>query len=262
LRKVSLWQRFRLDGRRALVTGGSRGLGRVIATALAEAGAEVVIVGRDAATLTTARDELANGEAIVHALTGDVGTPVGAERLCEEALNRFARFDVLVNNVGGRRIATPTEELPLADWQRILDLNLTSALVCCQRLGRGMLQRGRGAIVNVGSIAAQVATRDIGGRAYETAKAALTMLTRALAADWAPRGVRVNALAPGVFETDPNKKWFGERPGFRERFLDMVPMGRLGDPAEIGPAAVFLASDAGSYVTGTVLVVDGGYTLW
>jgi NAD(P)-dependent dehydrogenase (short-subunit alcohol dehydrogenase family) len=259
---VSFWQRFRLDGRRALVTGGSRGLGRVIAAALAEAGAEVVLVGRDAATLTAARDELQTIGAVAHALQGDVGTPEGAERLSAEALNNFGGFDVLVNNVGGRRLATPTEDLPLADWQRILDLNLTSALVCCQRVGRGMLERGRGSIVNVGSIAAQVVTRDIGGRAYETAKAALTMLTRTLAADWAGRGVRVNALAPGVFETDPNKKWFGERPGFRERFLDMVPMGRLGDPAEIGPAAVFLASDAASYVTGAVLVVDGGYTLW
>jgi NAD(P)-dependent dehydrogenase (short-subunit alcohol dehydrogenase family) len=259
---VSLWQRFRLDGRRALVTGGSRGLGRVIAAALAEAGAEVVIAGRDAATLEHARQELAAAGAVVHALQGDVSTPDLAERLCAEALNKFTGFDVLVNNVGGRRIATPTEELPLADWQRILDLNLTSALVCCQRVGKGMLERRRGAVVNVGSIAAFVATRDIGGRGYETAKAALTMLTRTLAADWADRGVRVNALAPGVFETDPNKKWFGERPGFRERFLDMVPMGRLGDPAEVGPAAVFLASDAASYVTGAVLVVDGGYTLW
>lgn len=259
---MSLWQRFRLDGRRALVTGGSRGLGRVMAAALAEAGAEVVIVGRDANTLHAARDEIAALTDKIHGLVGDVGTPDGAERLCAEALNIFGGFDVLVNNVGGRRIATPTEELPLADWQRILDLNLTSALVCCQKIGQGMLERGRGAVVNVGSIAARVVTRDIGGRGYETAKAALTMLTRTLAADWAPRGVRVNALAPGVFLTDPNRKWFGERPGFRERFLDMVPMARLGDPAEIGPAAVFLASDAASYVTGAVLVIDGGYTLW
>jgi NAD(P)-dependent dehydrogenase (short-subunit alcohol dehydrogenase family) len=258
---VSLWQQFRLDGRRALVTGGSRGLGRVMAAALAEAGADVVLVGRDADSLRAAKDEFA-GPSRVYELVGDLGTPEGAERVCAEALNKFGGFDVLVNNVGGRRLATPTEDLPLADWQRIIDLNLTSALVCCQRVGKGMLERGRGSILNVGSIAAQVVTRDIGGRGYETAKAALTMLTRTLAADWAPRGVRVNALAPGVFLTDPNKKWFGERPGFQQRFLDRVPMGRLGDPTEIGPAAVFLASDAASYVTGAVLVIDGGYTLW
>jgi NAD(P)-dependent dehydrogenase (short-subunit alcohol dehydrogenase family) len=259
---VGLWQQFRLDGRRALVTGGSRGLGRIIAAALVEAGAEVVIVGRDADTLNAALQELLPASPTVAGFVGDLSTPAGAQQLCDDALNIFGGFDVLVNNVGGRRIATPTEDLPLSDWQRIFDLNLTSALVCCQRLGTGMLERGRGSIVNIGSIAAQVVTRDIGGRGYEAAKAALTMLTRTLAADWAPRGVRVNALAPGVFLTDPNKKWFGERPGFRERFLDMVPMGRLGDPAEIGPAAVFLASEAASYITGAVLVIDGGYTLW
>jgi gluconate 5-dehydrogenase len=233
-----------------------------MAQALAEAGADLILVGRDGDSLTAARDELSATGRSVESLVGDVGEPAGAERVCAEALTRGGPIDVLVNNVGGRRIDAPTEDLPLADWQRILDLNLTSAFVLCQRLGRGMLERGRGSIINVSSIAATIVSRGIGGRSYETAKAALSQFTRALAADWAPRGVRVNAIAPGVFETDPNKRWFGMKPDLRKTFLDLVPMGRFGEPSELGPLAVYLASDASSYMTGATLVIDGGYTLW
>ena len=125
-----------------------------------------------------------------------------------------------------------------------------------------MLERRRGSVVNVTSIAGPVAIKGIRGRHYETAKAALAALTRSLAADWAGRGVRVNAIAPGVFETDPNRRWFAAKPEFRDQFLAHIPAGRLGRPDEVGPAAVFLASDAASYVTGATVVIDGGYTVW
>jgi gluconate 5-dehydrogenase len=125
-----------------------------------------------------------------------------------------------------------------------------------------MLDRRRGSVINVTSIVGPIVIKGIGGRHYETAKAALTALTKALAADWADHGVRVNAIAPGGFLTAPNRRWFGEKPEFRAKFEAHVPMGRLGEPEELGPAAVFLASDASSYVTGATLVVDGGFTLW
>jgi gluconate 5-dehydrogenase len=260
---MNVLDRFRLDGRTALITGGSRGLGRAMAQALAEAGADLILVGREAEPLETARVELTNLGRRVDVVAGDVGTPDGAEAACDAALKLGRSIDVLVNNVGGRRLDLPTEDMPLVEWQKLFDLNLTSALVCCQKIGRGMLDRRRGSVVNITSIAGPwVSIKGIGGRHYETAKAALTALTRALAADWAPRGVRVNAIAPGGFLTAPNRKWFGEKPEFRERFESHVPMGRLGEPEELGPAAVFLASDASSYVTGTTLVVDGGFTLW
>ena len=259
---MSVLDRFRLDGRTALVTGGSRGLGRVIARALAEAGADLILVGRDRESLERTAAELTPLGPAVRVVPGDVGTPDGAAAVCAAALAPGRPIDVLVNNVGGRRLDVPTEDFPLDDWRRLLDLNLTSALVCCQKLGKPMLDRGRGAVVNVTSIAGPVAIKGIRGRHYETAKAALTALTRSLAADWAPRGVRVNAIAPGVFETDPNKAWFARKPEFRESFVAHIPMARLGRPDEIGPAAVFLASDASSYVTGATLVVDGGYTAW
>ncbi|HUR53574.1 MAG TPA: glucose 1-dehydrogenase [Gemmataceae bacterium] len=259
---MGVLDRFRLDGRTAFVTGGSRGLGRAMAQALAEAGADLVLVGRDADALEVARNELAALGRWVAVVPGDVSTPEGANAACDAALNLGRDIDILVNNVGGRRVDIPTEDMPLDEWRKLIDLNLTSALACCQNIGRGMLERGRGSVINVTSIAGPIAMKGIRGRHYETAKAALTALTKSLAADWADRGVRVNAIAPGVFLTAPNKRWFGEKPEFRDAFVSHIPMGRLGDPDELGGAAVFLASDASRYMTGATLVVDGGFTLW
>src|SRR5262245_13544604 len=259
---MGVLDRFRLDGRTALVTGGSRGLGRAMAQALAEAGADLILVGREADTLELARAELSALGRSVETVVGDVGTPSGAEVACDAALNRGRVVDVLINNVGGRRVDIPTEDVPIAEWQRLFDLNLTSALVCCQKIGKGMLDRRRGSVINVTSIVGPIVIKGIRGRHYETAKAALTGLTKALAADWADHGVRVNAIAPGGFMTAPNRRWFGEKPDFRAAFEAHTPMGRLGEPEELGPAVVCLASDASSYVTGATLVVDGGFTLW
>jgi NAD(P)-dependent dehydrogenase (short-subunit alcohol dehydrogenase family) len=259
---MSILERFLLNGRTALITGGSRGLGRAMAQALAEAGADLVLVGRDAASLETAARELVRLGRWVAVVAGDVSTPEGATKACDDALSLDRPIDILINNVGGRRMDIPTEDFPLADWQKLFDLNLTSALVCCQKLGKPMLERHRGSIINVTSIAAEVAIKGIRGRHYETAKAALASLTRCLAADWAPHGVRVNAIAPGGFLTEPNKKWYAEKPDLRSTFEAQIPMGRLGEPNELGPTAIYLASDASSYVTGTTLVVDGGYLLW
>jgi gluconate 5-dehydrogenase len=260
---MSLFDRFRLDGRRALITGGSRGLGRVMAQALAEAGADLVLVGRDAESLASAQSELtASTGRQVETITADVGLPSEAQRVCDLVLGGNQPIDILVNNVGGRRISIPTESLPLADWQTIIDLNLTSAFVLCSRVGGAMLPRGRGSVINVASISGIIVNKGIHGRAYETAKAALTAFTKTLAVDWAPSGVRANVIAPGGFLTEPNRRWFQEKPELQETFESMIPMGHLGDPNDLGPLAVYLASDASRYMTGSVLVIDGGYTLW
>jgi NAD(P)-dependent dehydrogenase (short-subunit alcohol dehydrogenase family) len=259
---MSVLDKFRLDGRRALITGGSRGLGRAMAQAFAEAGADLVLVGRDADTLHQAQADLRVHGRRVDVLVADVGDPAAAERLCAAALAEHGPIHVLVNNVGGRRENIATEQMPLADWQRLIDLNLTSAFVCTKLFGAPMVQRRSGRIINMASICGQVATRDIHGRHYETAKAALAGFTRAVAADWAPFGVTVNAIAPGGFLTDANRRWFRERPQFQKDIERLIPMGRLGDPDEIGPLALYLASDASTYMTGAVLTIDGGYTLW
>ena len=260
---MSVMDRFRLDGRTALITGGSRGLGRAMAQALAEAGANLVLVGRDTGALETAMAELTALGRHVAVIPGDVSTPEGAAEACDAALNLGTPIDILINNVGGRRVDVALEDMSLAEWQKLVDLNLTSAVVCCQKLVKPMIERKRGTIINVTSMAgAVVQIRGIRGRHYETSKAALTALTKALAIDWAPHGIRVNAIAPGTFLTAPNRKWFSEKPDFRHSFESQVPMARMGEPDELGPAAVFLASEASSYMTGAVLIVDGGYTLW
>jgi gluconate 5-dehydrogenase len=259
---MNVFDRFRLDGKRALITGGSRGLGRAMAQALAEAGADLVLVGREADRLQTAGRELTALGRRVDLITSDIATPDAAQQMCSRALADLGPIHILINNVGGRRISIPTEQLPLEDWQRILDLNLTSAFICCKLIGGEMVKRRGGRIINVASISGMVVNKGIHGRTYETAKAALIAFTKTLAVDWAPYNVTANSIAAGGFLTDPNRRWFAEKPELRAIFEGMVPMGRLGEPEEIGPLALYLASDASSYMTGAALVIDGGYTLW
>jgi gluconate 5-dehydrogenase len=259
---MPIFDRFRLEGKRTLITGASRGLGRAIAQALAEAGAGLVLVGRDRESLEKAQRELAATGRPVELLSGDLSTPEATQQMCAAALARHDPIHILVNNVGGRRINVPVEDQSLEQWQQILDLNLTSAILCTKLIGGAMLPRRSGRVINVASICGNIAGRNIHGRSYETAKAALVGFTRAVAADWAPRGVTVNAIAPGGFMTDANRRWFRERPELQKEIEAGIPMGRLGDPDEIGPLAVYLASDASSYMTGATVVIDGGYTLW
>jgi gluconate 5-dehydrogenase len=259
---MAILDQFRLDGKRALITGGSRGLGRAMAQALAEAGANLVLVGRDSATLNDAQRALASAGRQVDVVVADLTEPTAAERTCVAILQRHGPIDVLINNVGGRRENIPLVEQSLEDWRRLIDLNLTTTFVCTKMLAAPMLERGWGRIINIASICGQIATRNIHGRHYETAKAAVVGLTRACAADWAPRGVTVNAIAPGGFMTDANRRWFRERSEFQKEVEGIIPMGRLGNPEELGPLAVYLASNASSYMTGALVVIDGGYTLW
>ncbi|MGE3818409.1 MAG: SDR family NAD(P)-dependent oxidoreductase [Isosphaeraceae bacterium] len=253
---------FRLDGKRVCVTGGSRGLGFAMAKGMAEAGADLVLVARDLQSLEAARESLRPLGRSVEILAADVGEPGPSERAAEKVVSDFGPIDVLVNNVGGRRIDVPTESFPTVDWQRIVDLNLTSAFIWSKVVGGAMLPRGWGRVINVASISGMIANRGITGRSYETAKAAVLSFTRALAADWAPRGVTVNAIAPGGFLTEPNERWFAARPELRVTFEENIPMGRLGRPEELAPLAVYLASEASSYMTGATLVIDGGYLVW
>ena len=248
---------FRLDGKRALITGGSRGLGFEMARALSEAGAEVIITGSSEANLLQARGQLP-----FTTIQADLSKPEEAERLCEVLLRDHPPIDILINNVGGRRINTPTEDLALEDWQRIIDLNLTQAFILTKRLGGAMIPRKWGRIINIASINALWPGKAMRGRSYEASKGALAMFTKAVAADWAVHGITVNAIAPGPFLTDANRRWIGEKPEFEGEVATSIPMGRWGRPEEIGPLALYLASEASSFMTGSVLVLDGGKLLW
>ena len=259
---MNVLDRFRLDGKRLMVTGGSRGFGRVIALAAAEAGADVILVARDGDALAKTADEVRQRGRQVWTFAADIGEPEVCEELCARVLAERAPIDILVNNVGGRNVDVAIENCDLPTWRRFVDLNLTHCFVCTKMIGGAMLARGGGRVINIASISGLVANRGIGGRHYETAKAAVIHFTRAVAADWAARGVTVNAICPGLFMTEPNRAWAKKNPAVIETFVSAIPMGRAGDPEEIGPLAVYLASPASNYVTGAAFVIDGGYTLW
>ncbi len=259
---MSVLDLFRLDGKRALITAGSRGLGFAMARALAEAGADLVLVSQNADNLRQARQQLEAVGRKVEVLTADLSRPAEVERMCTRALAECGPIHILVNNVGGRRENIAFLQQSTDDWQRLMDLNLTSTFVCTRLLGGPMVERRSGRVINIGSICGQIAVQGIEGRHYETAKAAIHGFTRAIAADWARFGVTVNNIAPGGFMTDANRRWFREHPDLQQKLEAQIPMGRLGIPDEIGPLAVYLASDASRYMTGATLYLDGGRTLW
>jgi NAD(P)-dependent dehydrogenase (short-subunit alcohol dehydrogenase family) len=260
---MGVLDRFRLDGKRLFITGGSRGLGREMALAVAEAGADVILTGRDAASLASTAEEIAARGRAARTFIADVGVPAECEAVCRRVLEECPPVDILINNVGGRRIDIPTVDMPLDEWQKIIDLNLTSTFLCTKLLGGAMVQRGTGGrVINIASISGMVANRGIGGRSYETSKAAVIHFTRATATDWAPHKVTVNAICPGGFMTEPNVKWAEKNPDIIHTFRSQIPTGDFGRPEDLGPLAVYLASDASRYMTGATLVIDGGYTLW
>ena len=261
---MSVLDRFRLTGRRLFITGGSRGLGREMALAIADAGADVALTGRDPASLERTAAEIRALGRQAWTIQADMGDPGICETACGRALAAHGPFDILINNVGGRRDPAPIRDMAVARWRELMDLNLTSTFICTKMIGGAMVQRGQGGrIINIASINALVAGQNIGGRHYETAKAAVVQLTRATAADWAPYGITANAICPGVFMTEPNQRWARERPEVIEGIEERTPMAH--DRARrrtSGRSRVYLASDASRFMTGAVLVIDGGYTLW
>jgi len=259
---MTVLDRFRLDEKRLFISGGSRGLGREMALAIAEAGADVVVNGRDATSLERVAEEIRQRGRQVETIQADMGDPAQCEQACQTVVDQYGPIDILINNVGGRRENIATQDMPLEKWRELMDLNLTSAFLCTKVIGGAMIQRGKGGrIINIASINAMVAGRNIAGRHYETAKAALVQFTRATAVDWAPMGITVNAICPGGFMTEPNQRWAKIHPEVIASFRSMIPMGDHGQPEDLGPLAVYLASDASRYMTGASLVIDGGYTL-
>ena len=253
-------EKFDLSGSRAVVTGGGRGIGLATAEALAEHGATVVICDVDPVVLEQGRSALAAKSIRAEAHLLDITKPDDVERLAG-SLNADSPVDILVANAGIAMPDTPGEATSDADWLRMMDVNVNGMFWCCRAFGRAMLTRGKGAIVTIGSMSGIIANKPQRQTHYNVSKAAVHHMTRSLGAEWAPRGVRINSIAPTYIETAMTRGAMANNALF-PTWMEFTPMARVGQPEEIASVALFLASPASSLMTGAVVVADAGYTTW
>lgn len=247
---------FRLDGRKALVTGGNRGLGLAFARGLAEAGAEVVISARDGARNDESAATLRAEGHTVQVVTGDI--VADPDRIVADSIDALGGLDILINNAG-IAIHRPTIDVPDSEFDLVLGLNLKALWKTSIAAARHMKDNDGGSIVNIGSISSIIVNRPQWQASYNASKAAVHQLTKSLAAEWAPYGIRVNAVAPGYVKTDMAPV---DRPEFKPRWIDDSVQQRYAMPEEIAPTVVYVASDAAAFMTGSVVVIDGGYTVY
>jgi NAD(P)-dependent dehydrogenase (short-subunit alcohol dehydrogenase family) len=252
---------FKLDGKIAVITGAAKGIGFATADALSEAGAHVIITDMDKAGAEAAAKELAAKGRKASATQLDVTDSTAVSKVAEACVKTHGKVDILVNNAGIAISFVPAEKMDDATWNKVLDVNLNGLFWCCREFGKTMLERKSGNIINVGSMSAEIVNYPQEQVQYNASKAGVHHLTRSLAAEWAERGVRVNAVAPTYIETDLTRQ-VAMDPKIREHWIGGTPMGRMGQPSEIASVILFLASGASSLMTGSIVVADGGYTCW
>jgi NAD(P)-dependent dehydrogenase (short-subunit alcohol dehydrogenase family) len=258
---VSVLDLFRLDGEVAIVTGGAQGLGEQMCIGLAEAGASVVVADLNLEKAQKVAEHIRTLGVSALAVKVDVTKKAEVEAMVQKTLEQFGKVDVLVACAGvGQWMKA--EDMPEEDWKRVLDINLNGVFFACQAAGRAMIKRRKGSIITISSMSGIIVNTPQAQAHYNASKAAVIMLTKSLAAEWAPYNVRVNTIAPGYMETQLVADLLKQCPEYGELWRKLTPMGRLGRPEEIKGPCVFLASPASSYLTGSVLVMDGGYTIW
>lgn len=255
-------EKLKLDGRVAVVTGAGQGIGAACARALGEAGATVVVTDFMPDRIDNSVAELKKLGIVAAGAKLDVTKSHDVDRAAAEILKAHGRVDILVNNAGVAKSSIKAEEMSDEIWRFHLDVNLDGVFYCCRAFGNAMLKQGKGSIVNIGSMSGMISNKPQEQVAYNASKAAVHHLTRSLAGEWAKRGVRVNAVAPTYIETPLTSFGIRENPDMYKTWLDMTPMGRVGQPDEIASVVHFLASDAASLMTGSIVLADGGYCCW
>jgi sorbose reductase len=248
---------FDINGRKALVTGAGRGIGKVLALTLAEAGCDVALFGLHRQNLEEVAVQIRKMQQGYIIIEGDVSKNKDVKKAFDTVAKEFVRLDICVNNAGVS-MQKPVEEMPEEDWDRIMDINMKGVFLCSQAAARLMIQQKSGSIINVGSISARVVNVPQKQAVYNTSKAGVVMLTQAMAVEWAPYGIRVNSISPGYMKTEMTLSSMSK---LFPAWEALTPMGRLGQPEELRGALIYLASEASSYTTGHDLVVDGGYTI-
>ncbi len=250
-----------LTAKTALVTGAGQGIGREIARVLAHAGADIIVAEFNATTGQDAVDEIKALGRNSFLVEVDVASSASVKAMTETVYSKVKHIDILVNNAGVSG-NMPVEETPDDEWRRVIGINLDGVFWCCRDIGKKMLERGSGSIVNIASMSGHIVNDPQPQAPYNISKAAVIMLTKSFAAEWAKRGVRVNCVSPGYIATDLVKGVLELKPDWKNRWAEMTPMGHFGEPSDVAHAVWYLASDAAKYATGTDLVVDGGYTSW
>jgi NAD(P)-dependent dehydrogenase (short-subunit alcohol dehydrogenase family) len=254
-------EKFKLGGRVAVVTGGGQGIGLACAEALAEAGARVIIADMNPETAEAGRTQLKAAGYEVDTVILNVTDSARVAAVADELIARHGKVDILVNNAGIARSETPAETVTDEHWLNVIDVNLNGTFWCCRAFGKHMLKAGSGAIVNIGSMSGFIVNKPQQQSYYNASKAAVHHLTKSLAAEWGARGVRVNAVAPTYVAT-PLNAFVKSNPAMYDAWIGGTPMARMGEVDEIASVVLFLASDAASLMTGSIVLVDGGYTCW
>jgi len=255
-------EKLKLDGRVAVVTGGGQGIGAACAQALGEAGATVIVAEMLPERVEAIVSELKKLGIKAHGVTLDVTKSKDVNAVAAGIVKEHGRVDILVNNAGVAQSDVRAEDTSDEHWRFHMDVNVDGLFWCCRAFGRQMLEQGKGAIVNIGSMSGFIVNKPQPQAFYNASKAAVHHLTKSLAAEWGARGVRVNAVAPTYIETPLTAFGIKENPEMYKTWLEMTPMGRVGQPDEIASVVHFLASDAASLLTGSIVLADGGYTCW
>ncbi len=251
---------FKLENKVAVVTGGAQGIGFAISTALAQAGATVVIADLNPTTGEASTGKLRHEGHQADFIQLDVTNSSQADNVANHLANQYGHIDILVNNAGIAR-NTPALEVSDEEWLQVMNINVNGVFWCSRAFGRIMARQRSGSIINIASMSGQIVNKPQPQAAYNASKAAVAHLTKSLAAEWAEYGIRVNAISPGYIGTEMTKKGL-DIPEWRSNWLGLTPMGRLGEPHEVANLALFLASDASSFMTGSDVLIDGGYTVW